>query len=399
MAVSTALDLDAILARLPLGTDLVVVRDGPRVIVAVSPDAVLRVSGPRALEALDSLYGWWAGFCSYDLGRAVEKVPAVNPPDLEIPDLVLGRFDARLVCEPDGTHYIEGTGPSARTLEQMLATSPRAHEPPRLNAWRSSLDRRAFHEAAAQILRHLRAGDCYQVNLTRRLETDIEADPIELFRAVVRGNPSPHSALVRIGDVAVVSASPERYLRGDGTRIETRPIKGTSSDPAALAVSAKDRSENVMIVDLSRNDLGRVCEYESVHVPELCAIEEHPGLYHLVSTVVGTLRQGVRSGELIRATFPPASVTGCPKPRVLEIIETLEPVRRGVYCGAVGFIDTDRQVLDLNVAIRTFTTAGGKTYFGVGGGVVADSDPAAEWDETELKASRLLALAAGGASP
>jgi para-aminobenzoate synthetase component 1 len=396
VTVTTALDLDAVLARLPAGTEAVVVRDGGRVVVAIEPVAVVRADGEEALAALDSLDGWWAGFCSYDLGRAVERVPDINPPAPEIPDLVLGRFDARLVLEPDGGLCIEGSGPSVRSLEALLARAPRDHEPPNLDTWQSSLDRAAFEQGVERIGRHLRDGDCYQVNLTRRLECDTAADPVELFRALLRGNPSPHAALVRIGDVSVVSASPERFLRRDGTRIETRPIKGTSSDPAELATSAKDRSENVMIVDLARNDLGRVCAYESVRVPELCAVEAHPGLHHLVSTVVGTLRDDIRTGELIRATFPPASVTGCPKPRVLEIIEALEPVRRGVYCGAVGFIDTSREVLDMNVAIRTFTVTGGKTYFGVGGGIVADSEPGAEWEETELKARRLLALAGGG---
>jgi para-aminobenzoate synthetase component 1 len=150
-----------------------------------------------------------------------------------------------------------------------------------------------------------------------------------------------------------------------------------------------------MIVDLARNDLGRVCEYGSVHVQDLCKVEEHPGLFHLVSTVGGRLTAEVTLGDLVRATFPPASVTGCPKPRVLQIIEELEPVRRGVYCGALGFVDADRGVCDLNVAIRTFTITEGQTTFGVGGAIVADSDPGAEWDETELKARRLLRIASG----
>jgi para-aminobenzoate synthetase component 1 len=208
-------------------------------------------------------------------------------------------------------------------------------------------------------------------------------------------NPAPHEALVPVGDVVVVSASPERFLRVDGRRVVTRPIKGTSSDADALRSSAKDRAENVMIVDLARNDLGRVCEYGSVDVPELCTLESHPGLFHLVSTVRGTLRSTVPTSELIRATFPPASVTGCPKPRVLQIIEELEPTRRGVYCGAVGFVDADRGVVDLNVAIRTFTVGADRTTLGVGAGIVADSDPAAEWEETELKARRLLRVASG----
>jgi para-aminobenzoate synthetase component I len=193
--------------------------------------------------------------------------------------------------------------------------------------------------------------------------------------------------------IDVVSASPERFLSWRGPDVETRPIKGTAADPDTLLASAKDRAENVMIVDLARNDLGRVCEHGSVAVPDLCAVESHPGLNHLVSTVRGRRRDGVRTGALVRAMFPPASVTGAPKPRVMQIIENLEPVPRGVYCGAVGWIDTERDRGDLNVAIRTFTVAGERTHLGVGAGIVADSDPGAEWAETELKAARLLAAA------
>jgi para-aminobenzoate synthetase component I len=178
--------------------------------------------------------------------------------------------------------------------------------------------------------------------------------------------------------------------------VETRPIKGTAADPEALRRSAKDRAENVMIVDLARNDLGRVCLYGSVEVPTLCGLEPHPGLYHLVSTVRGTLRPGVGAGALLRATFPPASITGAPKPRVLRAIEDLEPCRRGVYCGAVGWFDTGEQALDLNVAIRTFVVTAGRTHLGVGAGIVADSDPAGEWRETELKVARLLAAVGAG---
>jgi para-aminobenzoate synthetase component 1 len=164
-----------------------------------------------------------------------------------------------------------------------------------------------------------------------------------------------------------------------------------------LAASGKDRAENVMIVDLARNDFGRVCEPGSVVAPALCEVEAHPGLHHLVSTVRGRRRAGTGIGALVRATFPPASVTGAPKPRVMQIIEDLEPVRRGVYCGAVGWIDTERDEGDLNVAIRTFTIAHGRAHLGVGAGIVADSQPAVEWAETELKAARLLAAA--GADP
>ena len=216
-----------------------------------------------------------------------------------------------------------------------------------------------------------------------------------LFRSLDRHNPAPHAALLRTEDLAVVSASPERFLRLEGRNVETRPIKGTARDAADLLDSVKDRAENVMIVDLARNDLGRVCEYGSITVPALCALEPHPGLHHLVSTVTGTLAPGTGLGDLLRATFPPASVTGAPKPRVLEVIEQLEPEPRGYYCGAVGWIDTERQRADLAVAIRTFTVVDGHTTFGTGAGITVGSDPAAEWVETELKAARLLAAATG----
>jgi para-aminobenzoate synthetase component 1 len=248
----------------------------------------------------------------------------------------------------------------------------------------------------ATIRQHIGAGDCYQVNLTRRLTCEQEVDPVVLFAALERANPSPHGAFLRAGEtsdvhsVAVVSASPERFLSWRGPDVETRPIKGTAADPTALRASAKDRAENVMIVDLARNDLGRVCEPGTVVVSALCAVEAHPGLHHLVSTVRGRRRAGTGVGSLVRATLPPASVTGAPKPRVMQIIEDLEPVRRGVYCGAVGWIDTERDAGDLNVAIRTFTVAHGRTQLGVGAGIVADSEPASEWAETELKTARLL---------
>jgi para-aminobenzoate synthetase component 1 len=255
------------------------------------------------------------------------------------------------------------------------------------------------------IVDHIEAGDCYQVNLTRRLTCDQPADPVALWNALETGNPAPHASFFRAGadvgraigtDFAVVSASPERFLRLDGRQVETRPIKGTAVSPARLRASAKDRAENVMIVDLARNDLGRVCVPGSIHVPDLCALEAHPGLVHLVSTVRGSLREGVGLGGVLRATFPPASVTGAPKPRVLQEIEDLEPVRRGVYCGAVGWVDTVNDRADLAVAIRTFVVAGDQTQLGVGGGITADSDPAAEWRETELKAARLLTVVGAG---
>ena len=399
----------ALLSALPATLDAAVVRDGPRFVVAAAPDALRVATGSDALAALDELPpGWWAGFLTYELGSAVEKVSPrlhLNGRDDEppLPDLVLARFPARLVLDPaSGRCELHGDGEARGLLAQAAEAAcdgARAPASPALARWHTSLDRAAFEQRVATILEHIGAGDCYQVNLTRRLTCDRAVDPVALFAAVDRCNPSPHGALLRIGGasgvpgMAVVSASPERFLSWRGRDVETRPIKGTDTDPTTLAASAKDRAENVMIVDLARNDLGRVCEPGSVIVPALCELEAHPGLHHLVSTVRGRRRAGTGVGALVRATFPPASVTGAPKPRVMQIIEDLEPAPRGVYCGAVGWIDTERDAGDLNVAIRTFTVVDGCTHLGVGAGIVADSEPAAEWAETELKAARLLAAA------
>jgi para-aminobenzoate synthetase component 1 len=405
-----------LLAQLPPELDAVAVRDGANAVVGVLPDKIVRVSGADAFHRIDSLApGWWAGFAAYDLGRAVERIeprraPAGSPAaDPEVPDLLLARFPARAVVDvATGTVEVVGDGPGRGVLERAARRAEHGSVPHAATVslarevWRSSLERPEFEAAVETVLQHIRAGDCYQVNLTRRLTGAVALDPVALFGALETRNPAPHAALLRMHDdpvpLAVVSASPECFLRWRGGEVVTRPIKGTGRDPAALCASAKDRAENVMIVDLARNDLGRVCEPGSITVPALCAVERHPGLHHLVSTVRGVRRRSTGVGALLRATFPPASVTGAPKPRVLQIIEDLEPVRRGVYCGAVGWIDTERDAGELAVAIRTFTVVPGATHLGVGAGIVADSDPAAEWAETELKAERLLQCAANPAS-
>lgn len=396
----------ALLAALPATVDAAVLRDGPRVLVAAAPDAIVVGSGLEALDRLDRLPpGWWAGFLAYELGAAVERVvpgrsAAGARGEEGVPDLVLARFPARIVLDPvSGVFELDGRGPARDLLARAAESArsrPRDHASTPRSSWRTSLDRHEFERGVARIREHIGAGDCYQVNLTRRLTCARAVDPVALFTELERANPSPHGAFLRIGatsdlpSIAVVSASPERFLSWRGREVETRPIKGTGKDPRALRASAKDHAENVMIVDLARNDLGRVCEPGTVVVPALCEVEAHPGLHHLVSTVRGRRRADTGVGALVRATFPPASVTGAPKPRVMQIIEDLEPARRGVYCGAVGWIDTERDSGDLNVAIRTFTVAHGRTLLGVGSGIVADSEPASEWAETELKAARLL---------
>ena len=386
----------SVLAALPRDADVVVVRDGPSWVIGVEPTRIMAARGEEAFAALDRLdSGWWAGFFSYDLGRAVERVAPRTARESGPPDLALARFDARLILTPEGMS-VQGDGSTRPVLEAVARrarSGPRPLRRPVLRPWKSNVSREEFEAGVRTVVGLIKAGECYQVNLTRRLNCPLRADPIGLFAGLVRLNPAPHAALVRLGTSAVVSASPERFLSRRGRYDETRPIKGTAVDPRALAASGKDRAENVMIVDLARNDLGRVCEYGTVQVPSLCKVERHPGLHHLVSTVVGTLRPGVETGALLRATFPPASITGAPKPRVLQAIEDLEASRRGVYCGAVGWIDADAKTMDLNVAIRTFEVTEQGTELGVGAGIVADSDPAAEWEETELKVARLLAAA------
>jgi para-aminobenzoate synthetase component I len=333
---------------------------------------VVVASGADAFTALDEMAraGFWVGFCAYDLGRAVERVEGNAVDDLALPDIAFARFDDMRTWSIDRAPSVElGYGTSSMTREEHEAAVERVH---------ALLD----------------AGDCYQVNVTRRITFDTAPSPDGLFGALAHAHPAPFASMCSFGSalpgVSVVSASPELFLRVDGRRVETRPIKGTAPDAASLRTSAKDHAEHIMIVDLARNDLGRVCEPGSVTVPALCAIEAHPGLHHMVSTVRGRLRDDVSLGALVHATFPPASVTGAPKPRVLQAIDDLEPVRRGVYCGAVGWIDGERARAELAVAIRTFTIAHGRTHLGVGGGIVADSRADAEWAETELKAARLL---------
>jgi para-aminobenzoate synthetase component 1 len=351
-----------------------IVRDGGRWIICDDAREVVVANGSDAFTALDELArgGFWVGFCSYDLGRSIERVTTCAVDDLGLPDLAFVRFERReVITEPPRAPVAIDLGPGTSSL------TPEEHA-----------------QRVNEIRGLLLAGECYQVNLTRRITFDADPDPFALFSRLPN---APHAMACTFGGalpgVAIVSASPELFLRVDGSRVETRPIKGTARDRASLVASAKDHAENVMIVDLARNDLGRVCEFGTVTVPELLAVETQPGLHHLVSSVTGTLRPDIRMGDVLRATFPPASVTGAPKPRVMRAIDELEPVRRGVYCGAIGWIDGDTDRAEFAVAIRTFLIANGRTTLGVGGGIVADSRADSEWAETELKAAHLLQVA------
>ncbi|MFJ2706869.1 chorismate-binding protein [Streptomyces sp. NPDC087428] len=302
-------------------------------------------------------------------------------------------FEGRLVCARFAT---------VRTAA-VPAPVRGAWRGPAAGDWSSSLDRAAYLAGVRRIREYIAAGEVYQANLCRvmtaRLPDPAAADVDALTSLLARGNPAPYAGTIRLPahGVEIATASPELFLRRDGRTVESGPIKGTGRTEDDLL--EKDHAENVMIVDLVRNDLGRVCATGTVGVPELCAVEKHPGLVHLVSTVRGLLAAGTGWPELLAAAFPPGSVTGAPKSSALRIIGELETAPRGPYCGGIGWVDADRATASLAVGIRTFWTdrtgAAPVLRFGTGAGITWGSDPEREWDETELKASRLLAIASG----
>ncbi|MFJ8775511.1 chorismate-binding protein [Streptomyces microflavus] len=306
---------------------------------------------------------------------------------------VCADFEGRAVCARF----------SSVRREEVPAPVPGAWRGPAAGQWATSLDREAYTAGVRRIRAYIAAGEVYQANLCRVLSAPLpdpgRADVDALTALLARGNPAPYAGTIHLPEhgVEVATASPELFLRRDGRTVESGPIKGTGRTEGDLL--EKDHAENVMIVDLVRNDLGRVCATGSVTVPDLCVVEKHPGLVHLVSTVRGELAEGAGWPELLAAAFPPGSVTGAPKSSALRIIEELERSPRGPYCGAIGWVDADRGTASLAVGIRTFwidrTGSAPLLRFGTGAGITWGSDPEREWDETELKASRLLAVASG----
>lgn len=265
-----------------------------------------------------------------------------------------------------------------------------------LDAWQSSLDEQAYIAGVRRIHEHIAAGEVYQANLCRVMTAELtnNDDILALHRSLMSGNPAPYQSMLSIPevDLHIACASPELFLRREGDVLSSGPIKGTAPSPNLLL--DKDFAENVMIVDLVRNDLSRVARTGTVRVPDLLRIEEHPGLVHLVSDVQCRLAQGTRWSSIIEATAPPGSVTGAPKSSALRIIEECEAAPRDVYCGGVGWIDADRGAAEIAVAIRTFWIRRNTLHFGTGAGITWGSDPHGEWQETELKARRLCQVAA-----
>jgi len=333
--------------------------------------------------------GGLVGYFAYDLGRTIERVPDGKGADLGMPDIHLGIYPHVVLLD-----HVWGEAFVIALRERI------DHDPPPIPSSLAvrrdpvaipPLDPEAYVRTIREAKRAIYDGEIYQVNLSRRLALHLPDSPEDAYERLRTRTPSAFGGYLDVGDHKILSASPERFLRVRGREIETRPIKGTrprGTDPdedrrlaEELLASEKDAAENVMIVDLERNDLGKVCEFGSVHVPTLSGLRSLPNVHHLESVVRGRLREGVSIPDLLRATFPGGSITGAPKPRAMEIIERLEPHRRGLYTGAIGYISWDRS-LDLNIAIRTATVLGRTAYFAVGGGIVADSDPHAEYRET-----------------
>lgn len=343
-------------------------------------------------------------------------MPAPEPPDAGLPhlawfggrlatDLLEVRHDVDALDEGGWWAVVvdfEGAVTCARFGHVVDAPLPAPSRPwdDLSHEWTSTLDRQAYVAACDDVRKRIEAGDVYQVNVCRVLEHQLRADAdlLGLGHRLLAGNPAPFAGTVRVPGVDLVCASPELFLRRDGDVVVTGPIKGTATTEDRLL--PKDVDENVMIVDLARHDLSAVCRPGSVTVPQLLAVEPHPGLVHLVSRVRGRLLDGVRWSELLGAMLPPASVTGAPKTTALQAIADLEPTPRGPYCGAIGWVDVDVGRAELAVGIRTFWAtpdgAGRRVLrFGTGAGITWASDPVGEWDETDLKAHRLVGLASG----
>ncbi|HET6836398.1 MAG TPA: aminodeoxychorismate synthase component I, partial [Gemmatimonadales bacterium] len=405
------------------------------------------------IAGIPPFQGGLAGYIGYDWGAVLERLPGTRYDDLRIPDVMLGLYDwviawdhlqglawlistglpesgeararrareranlvrDRLIGERVSAvagrrgsgreAYPSSLGSLASSLSETSATPPTypvADVDGAANiGLRSTFTHRGYLDAVARVREYIIAGDIFQANLSQRFQSRLPEPPFDLYRRLRRRNPAPFSAYLDFGDLQILSASPERFLRLEPGRreVETRPIKGTRPrglgpmhDAAlgrALAESQKDRAENVMIVDLLRNDLSRVCRPGTVRVPELFALEHHPTVHHLVSTVVGELDLGADAFDLIRAAFPGGSITGAPKVRAMEIIAELEPTQRGVYCGSIGYISASG-AMDTSIVIRTYLVIRGEVYFQAGGGIVADSDPELEYRETLDKARGLM---------
>jgi para-aminobenzoate synthetase component 1 len=352
------------------------------------------------------------GYFGYDLARRLERLPERAFDAENIPDMVIGIYDWAVVVDHlERRTWLVGRGRNpaldirwphlVKAFSQIQTIGWQRADFSVLSEVVSNLDRTRYGRAFDRIKHYIHEGDCYQANLTQRFSAYCSGNPWSAYQLLRSFNPAPFSAYLNFPQVRVLSSSPERFLKVSDGMVETKPIKGTrprSPDPAVDAANAqelrdslKDRAENLMIVDLLRNDIGKNCAPGSVHVPALFEVESYATVHHLVSTIRGRLAEGHDALDLLRGGFPGGSITGAPKIRAMEIIEELEPHRRGIYCGAIGYVGFDGN-MDTNIAIRTLVHSDNTIRFWAGGGIVADSDPEQEYQECYHKAAALLHL-------
>ncbi|WP_299494389.1 aminodeoxychorismate synthase component I [uncultured Shewanella sp.] len=347
------------------------------------------------------------GSFSYDLGRHIEQIPQIAAQDIALPEMNVGFYAWALMFnyQEKAWYLLHYDGEqAANTLYDQLQTrlafpAKKATTFNLTSAWQSQITAKEYKEKFNQVQAYLHSGDCYQINLTQRFNACYQGDEYLAYKKLRTTNAAPFSAFMRLPEQAILSISPERFIQLRDQHIQTKPIKGTMprfNDPLKDAQSAntlrqstKDRAENVMIVDLLRNDLGKVAQAGSVHVPTLFDIESFPAVHHLVSTVTAKLDDNASSAQLLRAAFPGGSITGAPKIRAMEIIEELEPSRRSLYCGSMGYLSQDGK-MDTSITIRTLVAENNTLYCWAGGGIVADSIAAAEYQESYDKVSQIL---------
>jgi para-aminobenzoate synthetase component 1 len=349
------------------------------------------------------------GYFSYDLARIIEKLPVSALDDVKIPDCYFYFYDNAIIFDNlKGDTFITALGilknpkNSIKELkEKILKGNQVKYKEVEGSSTKfiSNFEKNKYKKTVEKVRNYIREGDIYITNLTQRFKCKVTKKPYEIYRDLRHINPAPFAAFMNVEDFSIISSSPERFLKIENNIVQTRPIKGTRPrgknkeedirNRQELADSGKDHSELLMVVDLERNDLSKVCRPNSVKVKNLFTIEEYSTVFHLVSTITGKLKQNNTSIDCLKACFPGGSITGAPKVRAMEIIEELEPTRRGIYTGSIGYLGFDGNI-DLNIVIRTILIKNGMAYFGVGGGITWKSDKTSEYDETLDKALALM---------
>ncbi len=351
--------------------------------------------------------GGAVGYFSYDLGRRFEQLPSLSEDDIKQPSMSVGLYLQAIIYDRRSQQtYLVAEADRWQELADNLVNSESVFVDNQFSLtsdWQSNMSEQAYHEKFARVYDYLIAGDCYQINLAQRFSASYQGDEFDAYLTLREANQAPFSAFMRFDDSAVVSISPERFLRVSDRQVQTKPIKGTlprstdeitdKANAEQLKASQKDRAENLMIVDLLRNDLSRVCQAGTVEVPKLFDIESFPAVHHLVSTVTGTLAEDKDNTDLLRAAFPGGSITGAPKIRAMEIIEELEPHRRNLYCGSIGYLSACGN-MDTSITIRTLICKDNNIHCWAGGGLVADSKADSEYQETFDKVRKILPVLA-----